>query len=92
LTLKSDNSNAQPAVPGGSKFVAPRIEAAKFLKNKTKTNFYQLTLRVESEQACKLAVHHIESKRKEQTMNKLQQLKRMLEYWASSLDVNDRED
>lgn len=91
MALKAD-STAQPAVPGGNKFVAPRLEAAKFLKNKIKTNFWQLTLRVESDQACKLAVHHIESRRKEQTANKVQQLQRILEHWASAQDVSGRDD
>ena len=62
---------------------APRMESVKFLKAKGKTTFWQLTMRVDNEQACKLAVQHIENKRKDLTANKMEQLRRILNHWAS---------
>lgn len=75
-----------------NKYATPRLDASKFLKARGKTNFYQLTFRVDSEQACRLAVQHIESKRKDQAATKLMALQKMLERWSSEGEINIRED
>lgn len=85
------NGKAAKAAPV-NKYATPRLEASKFLKARGKTNFYQLTFRVDSEQACRLAVQHIENKRKDQAATKLLQLQKMLERWASEGEINARED
>ena len=83
----SNNSNSNSkGIPPANKMKyasAPKMESAKFLKARGKTTFWQLTMRVDNEQACKLAVQHIETKRKELTALKMQQLQRILEHWAS---------
>ena len=91
---KATAAAAAGSGPGGAHkvHVAPKLESAKFLKTKGKTNFWQLNLRVENEQACKLAVQHIEGKRRDQTAAKMQQLQRMLEHWSSEHDVSGRDD
>lgn len=71
---------------------APRYESAKFLKAKGKVSYWQLNLRVESEQCCKLAVSHIEAKRREFAAARVQQLRRMLEHWAADCDVSGKDD
>lgn len=91
---------SQLATPAGQskttstapKFPVHKLESAKFLKSKDKTSFWQLTFRVENEQACKLAVHHIEQKRKDQTTAKMQQFQRVLEHWSSDKEISLRED
>jgi hypothetical protein len=82
---------ASKTAPAAVKYPVPKLESAKFLKAKGKTNFWQLTLRVENEQACRLAVQHIENKRKEQTAAKMQQLQKMLELWSSDSDIGARD-
>jgi hypothetical protein len=77
--------------PAPVKYPVPKLESAKFLKAKGKTNFFQLNLRVENEQACRLAVQHIEGKRKEQAAAKILQLQRMLELWSSEGDIGVRD-
>ena len=79
------------AFPMHTKFTAPKLVSSKFLKPRTKTNFWQLTVRVENEQACRLAVQHIEGKRKEQAAAKMIQFQRILEHWSSDLEVNVNE-
>lgn len=87
----TSNGSKAKAAPA-NKFATPRLEASKFLKTRGKTNFYQLTFRVDSEQACRLAVQHIENKRKDQAATKLLQLQKMLERWASEGEINVKED
>jgi hypothetical protein len=86
--LKNSSTGPAPKPPA----FGPRLESAKFLKARGKTHFWQLNLRVEGEQACKLAVLHIENKRKELAASRMQQLRRMLEHWASEGDVGGRDD
>jgi hypothetical protein len=86
--LKNSSTGPAPKPPT----FGPRLESAKFLKARGKTNFWQLNLRVEGEQACRLAVLHIENKRKELAAARMQQLRRMLEHWAAEGDVGGKDD
>jgi len=74
-----------------TKYTAPKLESSKFLKPRGKTSFWTLTVRVENDHACKLAVQHIENKRKEQAAAKVGMLQQMLEHWGSELDVGMNE-
>lgn len=74
-----------------TKYTAPKLESCKFLRPRGKTTFWTLTVRVENEQACRLAVQHIETKRTEQAAAKIHKLHTMLEHWSSELDVHVNE-
>jgi hypothetical protein len=54
-----------------------------FLKTAEKSSFYYQTVKMETEQACSLAVQHIESRRKALITQKLEKLKTILTSWIS---------
>lgn len=85
---KSASKTANGGYPPHNKYVAPKLESMKFLKARGKTNFFTLTVRVESELACRLAVQHIENKRKEQAEAKIAQFQHILEHWSSERDID----
>jgi hypothetical protein len=79
---------AAAPLPPPPKFPVHKLEAARFLKPRPKMHYWQLTLRVDNEQACSLAAQHIHAKRRDFLSAKLQELKALLERWGSeSLDV-----
>jgi hypothetical protein len=87
-TGTSTPSAAAAPLPPPPKFPVHKLEAARFLKPRPKMHYWQLTLRVDNEQACSLAVQHIHAKRRDFLSAKLQELKALLERWGSeSLDV-----
>ena len=54
-----------------------------FLSKTVKSNFWQVSLTMDTEQACHLAVQHIDSKRQNITKEKLGQLKRLLTEYST---------
>jgi hypothetical protein len=54
-----------------------------YRKASERSTFWSLTLAMETEQACMLAVQHIENKRQELFAQKMVKLKGMLRCWAS---------
>lgn len=87
----ASKSTTNGGYPPHTKYVAPKLESMKFLKPRGKMNFFTLTVRVESELACRLAVQHIENKRKEQAEAKIAQFQHILEHWSSEHDIDVNE-
>jgi hypothetical protein len=66
---------------GGSK-----TSSNTFLKAADKSSMWQLRVTMETEQACSLAVMHIENKRKAIHKAKMTRLRSILDKWASDSD------
>lgn len=66
---------------------AQRRGVETFLKNVEKSSLYYLNICMETEQACSLAVQHIESRRKLLTNHKLDKLKNILNAWMDEAPV-----
>ena len=58
-----------------------------YLKAPERSSMYQISLVMDTEQACGLAVHHIESRRKALTAIKMEKLKSLLSNWGSDIDI-----
>eukprot|EP01034_Spumella_vulgaris_P023897 gene23897-30175_t len=60
-----------------------------YRKASERSTFWSLTLAMETEQACMLAVQHIENKRQELFAQKMTRLKGMLRCWASDTPADE---
>jgi hypothetical protein len=66
------------------RFCQRKVET--FLKPPEKSTFYHLSIIMETEQACSLAVQHIETRRKTITNQKIEKLKTILGKWSGDLN------
>lgn len=89
-----DDSATGSAAPGLAAMHKTRrgAQSEGYRKASERSTFWTVTLAMETEQACMLAVQHIESRRQEISAQKLLRLKTILNTWASESAVNTNDD
>jgi hypothetical protein len=81
--VKNESEIAFTQDPEILKPVQRPAKSESFLKPVQRSEFYSLTVQLETEQLCALAVQHIETRRKLLTKQKLESLKLILSQWTS---------
>lgn len=82
-TISSGNKSGALSVKS---FQKSSNSTSTFLKPGEKSSMWTLRITMETEQACTLAVTHIENKRKDIHSKKMARLRSILDKWASDTD------
>lgn len=81
-TIDDESNNSIPGMAAINK-TRRGSQSECFRKPSERSTFWTLTLSMETEQAAVLAVQHIESKRQELFLQKMNKLKSILNAWSS---------
>lgn len=88
-SLNGSSTGASQGTAGdrlSTKVTKANLKSPTYLKPGGKSNMFELRISMDTEQACTLAVAHIETKRKELHAAKVARLRSILDKWASNSD------